>query len=337
MQNFDIKNIIDKDFINNFFNSPVFQKALFDKQEAQKISVLEIKTFKEFLEGPELISLVVRYTLSYAGKEREIFGVAHVTGLWKPIYQYLKHVYESGFNQGPVQVSKPLGYFDNINTLFYFSAPGEPLIKEIEKGQDNLEEIFQTVGSALGRLHQIPPQIAPQYNYEKEDKEEFLEYSLGSINNSRLEERKKQELRTVTQKIYQQEGRYLKNQSFTHGDFHPKNIIIGDKIYFIDFSAAHIFARESDVGDFLAQFSKGYFGFSQRKVLGEKRIEGLRQKFLSGYFEVINKDDYTVEAINLFEAKTIIKITIHVIRWEEATEDSAKMITRLLEATKEKL
>lgn len=314
-QSFDINQLSKISFIERFFNTNEF-KSKVEIEKSEQIVIKNLKVFKRFFDkNQRLVSIVVKYQVSYDGKQKEIFGIAHYMGLWKPIFEYQKYLYQSGFSFGDVKTNKPVGYFDDLKALFYYNAPGIPLIKAIETGGFNLEDIFFKIGKGLAKLHLILPKKAPKYT-KKDEQGFFVDYSLYVLKEKKPSQSEK--ISELVHEIYQQEKNYLEKFSFTHGDFHPKNIIVENgQIYFIDFSNAVIFERESDNGDFLAQVFGGYFDFDQEKAIGREKILELEETFKKGYFTLIEEDDYTKKAISLFKARTLVKIVIHVIHWKD--------------------
>lgn len=315
-KDFLITRLKEKAFIEDFFNSLSFQEKFLAGQK--RIRVKKIKVFKEFSEHGRVISMAIAYDLIFGTKKAAIFGVAHADSLWEPVYARLKHVYDHGFSEGEVRTNNPIGYFPELKTLLYYRVPGIPLIQKMKKNTPDLEQVFYQTGQGLAKLHAVPARVAPVYSL-KAERQDFEEYSLRVLTEFAPE--LKQEMEPLIKEMLMLLKKFFKHLTFTHGDFHPKNILVsGERVYIIDYTNACLFAAESDVGDFLAQISCGYFDFDQRKALGLKRIKKLQEQFLDGYFTKNKKDRYTLKAIAFFEVRTLIKIIIHIIHWGKYPE-----------------
>ncbi|MFN2367092.1 MAG: phosphotransferase [Desulfurivibrionaceae bacterium] len=103
-----------------------------------------------------------------------------------------------------------------------------------------------------------------------------------------------------------------------HGDFHPKNIYVGDKdhsdpnrcfIAAIDFDSSYCMPRAFDVGTFLMQFRNQFYEWDEVR----EKVDG--EVFLREYLEQANdlERDFPAQ-VELFKARTTLSICYYLIK-----------------------
>lgn len=320
MKKVSIQPLLDQGVMLDFFQK---KGGSYFKSPIKDIE--ELKVFKKYERDGWIFSVVARYKLRLEnGEERLVFGVGQSGGERKETFQILKYVWENGFSEGDFQVSRPLGYYSEIEGMIYESAHGDILLDLMRRKDKNTTGAFEKVGQALGKLHLIGSGVGPSWSVKKE-KREFVDYSkevLESFNDQEVVKRINRQVEVVFERV---KGLRSNDFRLIHGDFHPKNVVIDwPVIRLIDFTAAQIFHPASDLGDFLAQSRFGYFKVDLEKRLGLDQLEEMQKAFGRGYASQVSiKDDFW-KTVDLFKARAIIKIMIHILHWEIGESVSLK-------------
>jgi len=189
--------------------------------------------------------------------------------------QVMDEIRRHGFEKGRFRVPKSLGNDQESLTTIEEGIKGKTLFdKLVEADSREAKNHLEMAAEWLARLHNCRLQIAPPEEFFSDEKRRLELYLSGFYNTGHRHSRKAQE---IMDKVLEFEtslyGNHPEKLVQGHGDFHPKNIFIGQDsddpssrfVAAIDFGSSSTMPPAFDVGTFLAQFRnqfhdrKGYF------------------------------------------------------------------------------
>lgn len=233
--------------------------------------------------------------------------------------QIMAVVAEAGFSSGRYRVPRPIEIDQERMTIIEQGIRGRSLHdKLLAAGHDDGCWYLELAGRWLGRLHKAALSVTPL--------EEFRQREEGRVRNylSRFEKinhRHTARARQVAEAILSAEQDWsCGTDCFVqgHGDYHPKNIMIGqdsqenrDTVFVaaIDFGSSLMLPPAFDVGTFLAQYRNQLF--LHKEVL-DRLPESI---FLDAYLDEGPpvEDDFLWQ-VELFRARTNLSIAAFLIR-----------------------
>jgi len=218
-----------------------------------------------------------------------------------------------GFDQGSLEVIKPIAYLEDLKALIYEASEGQTLYWHIKKSPtyDELLWPLQLCAQWLLKLHQTKASDLPATMSENNDQ--------GIIKSLELA-REKYQLFTPEQgaKILQvlndiQTSLPAKDHSVSliYGDYHPENIIFRNltsrRLSMIDLSDVTLGDPYRDVGTFIQQLD-----FMSQDFLLRDDINKLKRYFVEQYtglaFDAIPEAD--IRRINLYQALTAVRSSV---------------------------
>ncbi len=194
-----------------------------------------------------------------------------------------------GFEKGKFRVPKPLANDRESLTIIEEGIKGKTLFdKLVESEPQEARECLEMAAEWLARLHNCRLQIAPPEEFFSDEKSHLQRYLSGFYGTGHPHARKAQE---IMDRVIEAElslyGGHPDKLIQGHGDYHPKNIFIGQDsddpvsrfVAAIDFGSSYTMPPASDVGTFLAQFRNQLYG---RKEVYAKVTENVfLQKYLN--------------------------------------------------------
>ena len=271
-------------------------------------------------------SLVTEVTIGTKGDEetRERIIIRTITNLkkWRSAERaetIMAAVAEHQFAGGRFRVPLPIGIDAERMTLIEQGVRGKSLFDKIlaaspEDGRSYLE----LTARWLGRLHAARLAVTPA--------DEFMEREQGRLDHylSRFDaigHRHGKRAHGIKDAILAAEQRLFIDSSLLvqgHGDFHPKNVIIGqdnqenrDTLFAaaIDFESSQLLPPAFDVGTFLSQFRNQFFAFPE---ILNRLPEGL---FLEAYADEAGPLGASFACqVELFRARTNLSIASYLIK-----------------------
>ncbi len=224
-----------------------------------------------------------------------------------------------GFAEGRYRVPRPIEVDRERMTIIEQGIRGRSLFDKLcAAGRNDSRWYLELAGRWLGRLHHAALAITPP--------EQFLEQEEGRLHHylSRFEaidHRHVGRVRQITEALLalEQELSFV-GDSFVqgHGDYHPKNIMIGqddqedrDSIFIaaIDFGSSLMLPPAFDVGTFLAQFKNQFFNHPQ--ILQQLQESVFLDAYLDEGPPVTEEFLWQVE---LFRARANLSIASYLIR-----------------------
>lgn len=209
-------------------------------------------------------------------------------------FQILSYIYSHGFNDGKIQVPKPLEFFNEFNLFFYESMPGKTLVSNL-KNKDFLNKKIDLIAKALKKFHTLPKPNFELWNPEKilnyKDFERWALYKFYPNLTKSIDKI----IKPLKKRIYQQ-----KSDDFCHGDYQPTNLIVyNEKIFILDFGTSCLLDREYDISNFINQLE------IMLKRYGDITIyDSLKNKFLSEY------GCFNLEKFDLYSAMIQLRILV---------------------------
>lgn len=235
-------------------------------------------------------------------------------------FRIMSAIAHSGFDTGTYRVPKPIDEDPDSMTLIEQGLRGKSLFDKLQAADvEDGREYIVLAAEWLARLHGCHLRITPEDEFLRKEAvrlqrylERFSEVGHRLTRKAReiIEAIKTQELR-----IIQADGTLLVQG---HGDFHPKNIYIGQDsqdsrstryVGAIDFESSHVLPRAFDVGCFMAQFRNQFFRSPQ--ILQSYPEELFLDAYLKST-EMLDVDFF--RHVELFRARTNMSIASYLIK-----------------------
>jgi len=226
---------------------------------------------------------------------------------------------ERQFAGGRYRVPLPVAADEERMTLIEQGLRGKPLFDKILAASPDDSQVYLELAARwLGRLHAARLAVTPAGEFAEREQGR-LEHYLSRF--EAIEHRHTARARGIMTAILTAEQRIFANQEVLvqgHGDFHPKNVIIGQDsqenretvfVAAIDFESSLMLPPAYDVGTFLAQFRNQFFN---RPGILERLPEGL---FLDAYAaEAGPLPTSFAGQVELFRARTNLSIASYLIK-----------------------
>ena len=234
--------------------------------------------------------------------------------------ELLRSIYNNGFS-GPVfRVPKVIDINENEKTLIEEGQRGKNLYDSLlSVGTASGRTYFEYAAQWIAKFHSLKLRHKSAEGIPAGEKKKFLSYAknLRNTGNSRLIPALKliEYVEKAEEELYRSKsGSFVLN----HGDYHPKNIIIGHErmndpetlyISVIDFASSSDFPPAFDVGYFLAQFAAQ---FSDHPDILERYDE---RSFLNAYSSgPKGVTDGFLKEVNIFKIRANLSIANYLIR-----------------------
>lgn len=243
-----------------------------------------------------------------------------------------------GFASGPYRVPVPIDQDHDSMTLIEQGIRGKSLFDKLLSAsrEDGLRYV-RMAARWLAKLHACRLSLTPADEFLAREPDRLEKYLERFTAIKHPQARRAEEILATIHR--EEKRRYADNPEYLvqgHGDFHPKNILIGqdiqenrDTIFVaaIDFESSLCLPPAFDAGCFLAQFRNQFF--SHQDIIRDFTEE----LFLDAYREAAGKtdDDFLLQ-VELFRARTNMSIAAYLIKL--GLGDSANLWRVLLEAEK---
>src|SRR5512135_551044 len=185
----------------------------------------------------------------------------------------MEEIRRSGFEGGRFRVPKPLGGDQESLTIFEEGIKGKTLFDAlVESDPREARNHLEMAAEWLARLHNCRLQIVPPEAFFLDERRRLNLYLSAFYRNGHPLTRKAQEIMDMVVEFETSYyGRNPERMVQGHGDFHPKNIFIGQDsdapasrfLAAIDFGNSFTIPPAFDVGTFLAQFRNQFYGMPE--------------------------------------------------------------------------
>ncbi len=227
---------------------------------------------------------------------------------------------ERGFGEGRYRVPKIIEVDEEEKIVIEEGQRGKLLFDLLPRVSPRVGgRYFRMAASWLGRLHRERVRVGEAERTRKKEEKKFESY-LGRFRNAEHPGRERFEklmewVAAGEEELFAGEGeRFVQ----VHGDYHPKNIIIGQDrmqdiatifISVIDFDNSFLFDPAFDVGAFLSQFAYQFRHFP--RVRGYCREEDFLEAYLGKRREP--GDDFA-ERVRLFRVRANLSIANYLLK-----------------------
>ncbi|PWB38831.1 MAG: hypothetical protein C3F02_01950 [Parcubacteria group bacterium] len=301
----------DKDFIIKLLNEKLGQYYA----DFKSVAELEVIPYKKHL-GMTSAVFVANYKIKYLSqnkniKKLEIFVSAHSDGSRQQAYRKNKFLFDHGFNQGNLRVTRPLFYLAENKAYFYQAASGHRLFSFFRKNPGaDLRPVFSLLAAWIKKLHSFRYQGAdfswPTFTIAK-----MIPEPARFINDFG---RHDQPLGALAQRLYDKLAKVERNYQsvvalqLVYGDNHPENVIIEsletDHLEMIDLTDIALGDPMLDLGTFLQQFDFMGHNYISREKMNQAKIF-----FVESYFgqNLEQIDINYINRINLYQSWTSLR------------------------------
>lgn len=235
-------------------------------------------------------------------------------------FKVMSAVADAGFAEGPFRVPRPLDGDPASMTLIEQGIRGKSLHdKLVAVPRDEGRELVEMAATWLARLHGLGLRVTPVDELRDKETRRIERYvrrfaETGSPHAARVAD--------IAAEVRCREAEILDRGPETlvqgHGDFHPKNVIVGQDlsddrstafISAIDFESSYCQPRAFDVGCFVAQVRSQLSG---RKDLLEAYPDSL---FVGAYRREAGALPESFEAdVEVFRARTNLSIAAYLVK-----------------------
>ncbi len=288
-------------------------------------------------------SLVTELTIGAKGQDeaRERIIIRTITNRHKwqaaeRAYHITEALNRQGFQGGSYRVPQPIDEDHATMTLIEEGLRGKPLFDKLLKAtRADRRDYLQLTARWLARLHNCRLHTTPVEEFLEREPVRLGKYAERFTEINHVHAARVKEILSVVQteefRLFAHKPRLLVQG---HGDFHPKNVIIGqdrqdnrDTLFIaaIDFESSFCLPPAFDVGCFLAQFRNQFFNH------GELLAELPEHLFLDAYGEEARElpADFPGQ-VELFRARTNMSIAAYLVKL--GLGDSTDLWRVLLEA-----
>ncbi|NJD63249.1 MAG: phosphotransferase [Deltaproteobacteria bacterium] len=239
----------------------------------------------------------------------------------------MEEIRRHGFEGGRFRVPKPLGDDQESLTIFEEGIRGKTLFDAlVESDPREARNHLEMAAEWLARLHNRRLQIVPPEAFFLDEKRRLKLYLSAFYRNDHRLTRKAQEIMDMVvefETIYY--GRDPERLVQGHGDFHPKNIFIGQDsddpasrfLAAIDFGSSYTMPPAFDVGTFLAQFRNQFY--ERHEVHNKVSEEIFIRKYLN---EAHGLDNDFLRQVEVFRARTSLSISYYLIKLKLGESDN---------------
>jgi len=235
-------------------------------------------------------------------------------------YYIREEIARHGFDRGTYRVPKVVGEDKESMVLIEQGLRGKSLFERmIRSGSGDNRYFVELSARWLARLHNLRLRVTPPAEFLEREPERLARYverfaSAGHRHTRRIAQIAEAVQKAETALISQNPGLPVQG----HGDYHPKNIYIGqdnlmrrESVYVaaIDFDSSSCLPPAFDVGGFLAQFRNQFNEYPH--ILAETGED----IFLGAYLETAKATgpDF-LNRVELFRARTDLSIASYLVK-----------------------
>jgi len=308
------------------------------------IEKIEIKPYKKMVWTTTyhvVISYDVYFTRSgRSSKKIIIVCSAHSEEPRDNVYKVLEYLWEHNFNQGQIDIPRPLFYSEHFRGTFYRGIKGENLLYYIKKSEyEEVEKLLPLAAQLFARLHKLPAGTVANFNPINSR----IRTVVPGVNNIlremslRYQGKFDRDLIKIYDYLIAQEDSFFKEHlslNLIHGDAHTENIIkTGEgRVGIIDFTDFCLGDYARDLGTFLQQMEYKVI----RKLGDEKQAEKFKKIFLDAYFKVadVRYSAQLEKRIRLYYDWTAVRTAVFLFLKHDSDPERAEI---LLEKAKKDL
>ncbi|RPI68422.1 MAG: phosphotransferase [Ignavibacteriales bacterium] len=241
-------------------------------------------------------------------------------------FHIVSEILKYGFKEGSFRVSRPLDKDEKNLSLIEERVEGETLYKKLLAAEKkDAEKYLKLAAGWLAELHNLELRITPADEYLSIEKER-LEYYLSGMYETKHPHTERVQL--ISDEVWSNEKAIIEAHPEylvqSHGDFHLKNLFIGEDkktnekfIGAIDFNSSYQLLKAFDVGSFIAQHRNM---FIDKPEIAEKAPFEI---FYREYIDKVNYLNHDFEAqVELYKARTYLSIIYYLVKVGKGTSEN---------------
>jgi len=253
-------------------------------------------------------------------------------------------IYKNGFFEGVYRVPKIIQVNEFDRVVIEEGQRGKTLFDLMTRVHPSVgKDYFSLASQWLARLHALRLDVTGRGKAVQKERKRFESYrnSFLSTDSPYCEQ-----ALSLIDYVYEEEMKLMEEAPVlvqVHGDFHPKNIIIGQDymhdvstmfISVIDFGNSLVMPKSFDIGYFLAQCEMQFFHFSHVRDLyaGEA--------FTKEYFDIMTQEDQQgsyglfCREVGFFKLRGFLSIAAFLIKVGKGTSVEMETLVRKMEEGK---
>lgn len=313
-----ILSLFDESYVRELF----IEKLLPLYPSFSGIEKIKIKPYKKMV-WTTTYHVVIGYEVYFTKLNRGLKKIlivcsAHSEEPRDNVFRALSYLWEHNFNQGNIDIPRPLFYSENFRGVFYRGIAGENLLYYIKKAEhQQVEKILPLAAELFARLHKIPAGTAANFNPINSR----IKTVIPGVNNIlremslRYQGKFDHDLMKIYDYLIAQEENFFKDHldlNLIHGDAHTENIIsTGEgRVGIIDFTDFCLGDFARDLGTFIQQME--YKVISKQE--DNKQAEKYKEIFLTSYFKAadIRHSAHLEKRIKLYYDWTAVRTAIYL-------------------------
>lgn len=256
-----ILNLFDEDYVLKMFQAELLPFY----PQFSRVEKVKIRPYKK-MAWTTTYHVVISFDVYLAkadGRRTKIMIVcsAHSEEPRENVFQAMKYLWDHNFNQGHIDIPRPLFYSEYFRGTFYRGIVGENLLHYIvAKDREEVKKLVPLAAELFARLHKIPAGAGVNFNPINSRIKTVVPGVKTTLNeiSSRYQGKFDDDFLKIYEYLIEQEEKFLKNNldlRLIHGDAHTENIIKTgeDRVGLIDFTDFCLGDFTRDLGTFLQQ------------------------------------------------------------------------------------
>lgn len=232
-------------------------------------------------------------------------------------HRIIEAMLNCGFGEGRFRVPRPLEKDEDLLTLVEEKVTGRTVYQCMaEAGPSEASRYLELAAEWLARLHNTALHLTPVEEYLRIEPGR-LDFYLSSL--EKTDHRFLARVREIKNRVLELEQDLIRSRPELlvqgHGDYHPKNIYIGEDpaggeyVCPIDFQSSYQLPRAFDVGTFLAQYINIFFSRP------EVRRHTPADIFLKAYLaRAADLESDFMDHVALYKARTCLSILYYLAK-----------------------
>ncbi len=327
-----ILQLFDEEYVLKFFKENILPLY----PSFTDIDKIKIKPFKKMV-WTTTYHVVIGfdvYFIDNLNKKTKIMIVcsAHSEETRENVFAAMKYLWSHNFNQGDIDIPRPLFYSEYFRGTFYRGIKGENLLYYIKnKDRETVEKLLPLTAQLFARLHALPAGTAANFNPINSR----IKTVIPGVDNilKEISTRYNNKFDSVFSDVYKilitKEEEFFQshlNLQLIHGDAHTENIIkTGDnRVGLIDFTDFCLGDFARDLGTFLQQLEY------KIAIKGEdiKWAQAMQDLFLNSYFAAtdIKLTPQLNERIRLYYDWTAIRTVVFLFLKHDSDPKRAEIL-----------
>lgn len=235
-------------------------------------------------------------------------------------FQIMQALAASGFGAGRYRVPKPIDEDRASRTFIEQGIRGKSLFEKlVSSPPDTRQEYFELAARWVARFHRLRLRLTPEEEFPAQEEKRIGRYLQRFENIDHPHTGKVRDM--AARLLAEERGMVAGSPELLvqgHGDYHPKNIIIGQDsledratmfVAAIDFASSLALPPAFDVGCFLAQFRNQLF--SHPEILSGLPDELFLEAYVAEAGEV---GEGFYHQVDIFRARTNLSIAAYLIK-----------------------